>query len=122
MACWTVIADLCPVLWSDPDKYSSDIKLVMFFEAIVQRAGLYTLNGTFEEILAYIWGTRHPLDASDIELWQSFYEWLLIDTGLNGPLALRQFRERFTDDESAKKALLEKMVEFRELQSTLRKW
>jgi hypothetical protein len=106
----------------DPDKYTGDVKLVTFFEAIAHRPGLYTLNGTFEEILAYIWGTRHPVDASDIELWQSFQEWLLTDSGLSGPLALKQFRERFTDDESAKKVLLEKMVEFRELQSTLGKW
>jgi hypothetical protein len=100
----------------------SEIKLITFFENIASRPQWYTINSTFEEIIAYIWGTQNPVHSPNAGSWQTFYEWFSRDSGLSEPLALKQFRERFTDDESAKKALLEKMVEFRELQSTLRKW
>jgi hypothetical protein len=101
---------------SDTKKDTDEISHIGFFERIMHKPRLYTPNGTYEEILSYIWATRFPLalDDYDLEAWDAFCEWLSIDLDLKEPQpALLQFRTRFADGESAKAALLEKMIEFR---------
>jgi hypothetical protein len=88
------------------------------FVGIVRRPRMYTMNGTYEEIIAYISGTGFPVHADDRQAWQEFNEWLLNDMGLSETWAIRDFRKRFTDDESAKQGLLEKLAEFRKTLTT----
>jgi hypothetical protein len=86
------------------------------FEGFIRRPKMYTINGTYEEVVALIWGTWIPVENEQLEAWRTFQEWLIEDLGLTGAPAFRLFRDRFSDDESAKQGLIEKMAEFRKAQ------
>ena len=85
---------------------------ITFPDAVLLRPKMYTLEGTFEEVIAFLEGyfsgmaKVNPYAPPDLQ-WVSFQDWLSESIGVPSSEVFLRFRERYETSQAA----LEKMRE-----------
>jgi hypothetical protein len=72
-------------------------RALTFTESVLARPAMYTLGGTFEEVVAFLEGyysgiARGNPYADPVQEWLAFQDWLADEVGLSQPRPLREYR------------------------------
>lgn len=92
---------------------------VTFPEAVCLRPTMYTLGGTFEEVIAFLEGYHSGvatgnLYAPAVLWWQSFREWLALQLGVEQSEVFSSLRGLHASSGEALKDLTARIAHFRQ--------
>ncbi|MBK7706071.1 MAG: hypothetical protein IPN69_18695 [Acidobacteria bacterium] len=80
-------------------------QFIEIVEAVCRRPRMYTVNGTFEEVVCFLDGFGLGSDLATGQthsIWTNFGKWLANTRGIaNGPIMMSEFRGWYENDERA---------------------
>ena len=94
------------------------IRAAMFTEAVLRRPAMYTMNGTFAEVVAFLNGyysgaARGHLDWPPVIEWTDLERWLANRLGVASTEAFRRIEQSFDDNCERIDALADWYARFR---------
>src|SRR5687768_1547816 len=92
---------------------------VTFAQAVLLRPTMYTMGGSFEEVIAFLTGyfsgaAQGGPHAPDVVQWSYFRAWLAEQLGWPRTNLFQEFRNRYETDEAARQEFLRLLTLFLE--------
>ena len=88
-----------------------------FTESVMRRPGMYTINGSFAEVLCFLEGNfsgmaKGNYEAPPVVAWSDFRHWIAEHFGAGSTEALRKIQDSYDDDCERLKALADLYARF----------
>ena len=94
-------------------------QFLTFSQAVLTRPGMYTLNGTLPEVIAFLEGyysgmAKGKLDAPPVLEWVAFRQWVAAQMDVDIAQAFSAFAQRYQDNQTAITTLAQWLARFLE--------
>ncbi|MES2460101.1 MAG: hypothetical protein V4671_05925 [Armatimonadota bacterium] len=111
----------------ETDRTTAEMDAVLaeelhFVRAVIHRPRMYTLNGTFDEIIAFLEGYHSGVAAIDpsapgVVAWQSFRGWLMRSLGANSFSVFDRFKLHYVASDDLGEVLDGLVARFQKVES-----